>query len=492
MRRRIREGQPFMKHVMPAETLAQARRRPRLSASVLSGCARALETSALAALGLALRQSLPGAPADPADLFGPVAVALAAAALFKAAGAYRLQGLRAFPATLARMAAIWCGALAAFAAMVALLRAEQDYSRAFLWQWLAAGLVFLALERAALGLWTRRLARLGRFDRHAVIVGGGPMAELLLDSLARQPADLRILGLFDDRCDGRSPDRIAGCPKLGAVDDLVGFARTVRLDEVIFALPSSAEGRILSMLRKFWVLPVDVRLAAHANRLRFRPRTYSFIGSAPMFDLLDRPLSDSALFFKSAFDRVAGALLLLAFAPLMAAIALAVRLTSRGPALFRQQRLGFNNERIVVFKFRTLYQDQCDPLARRQVTRDDPRVTPLGRWLRRSSLDELPQLFNVLKGDLSLVGPRPHAADARVAGRDYDVAVDGYFARHRVKPGVTGWAQINGWRGETDTVEKIRGRVECDLDYIENWSMALDLYILALTPFALIFGENAY
>ena len=132
------------------------------------------------------------------------------------------------------------------------------------------------------------------------------------------------------------------------------------------------------------------------------------------------------------------------------------------------------------------------PLGAEQVTRDDPRVTPLGRWLRRWSLDELPQFLNVMKGDLSLVGPRPHAADARIAGRDYHDAVDGYFARHRVKPGVTGWAQVNGWRGETDTVEKIRGRVDCDLAYIENWSMALDLYILFLTPFALMFGDNAY
>jgi lipopolysaccharide/colanic/teichoic acid biosynthesis glycosyltransferase len=176
----------------------------------------------------------------------------------------------------------------------------------------------------------------------------------------------------------------------------------------------------------------------------------------------------------------------------MAAIALAVRLTSPGPAIFRQARLGFNNERIVVYKFRTLYDDQCDPFARERVTRDDPRVTPLGRFLRRSSFDELPQLINVIMGDLSLVGPRPHAMDARAADREYHMAVDGYFARHRVKPGVTGWAQVNGWRGETDTLEKIQRRVEYDLDYIENWSMLLDVYILLLTPFSLLFGINAY
>jgi Undecaprenyl-phosphate glucose phosphotransferase len=286
---------------------------------------------------------------------------------------------------------------------------------------------------------------------------------------------------------------VAGYPRLGTVDDLLVYARHVQIDQVIFALPISAEGRILAMLRKLWVLPVDIRLAAHANRLRFRPRSYTFIGAVPTFDLLDKPLSDWSLLTKAIFDRVAGWILLIVLAPVLALVALAVRLTSRGPVVFRQERLGFNNERIVVYKFRTLYVDRCDASARNQVTRDDPRVTALGRFLRRSSLDELPQLYNVaVKGDLSLVGPRPHAVNASVADREYDKAVDGYFARHRVKPGVTGWAQVHGWRGETDTVEKIQRRVECDLDYIENWSMLLDLYILALTPFALAFGRNAF
>jgi Undecaprenyl-phosphate glucose phosphotransferase len=486
-----------MKHVTPAETLVQATQKTRLSPTVLSGCVRAAETVALALLALALRQGElgpePGARPEAGDAMIIVAIALIVGFVFKASGAYRLEALRAFASTLPRVALIWSGALTALIAACVLLQLEARFSRDFLVEWLAGGLCFLALERLLVGLWTRRMTRLGRLERYAAIVGGGPMAELLLETLSRQPlADLRILGLFDDRGEERSPDVIAGYPKLGTVDDLLIFARNVRLDQVIFALPVSAEGRILSMLRKLWVLPVDIRLAAHANRLRFRPRAYSFIGSAPMFDLLDKPLSDANLFLKAAFDRVFGALLLLVLSPPMALIAVAVRATSRGPVLFRQERLGFNNERIVVYKFRTLYEDQCDPLARQQVTRNDPRVTPLGRFLRRSSFDELPQLFNVVKGDLSLVGPRPHALDARAAEFDYDKAVDGYFARHRVKPGVTGWAQINGWRGETDTVEKLQRRVECDLDYIENWSMLLDLYILALTPFALAFGDNAY
>jgi exopolysaccharide biosynthesis polyprenyl glycosylphosphotransferase len=213
---------------------------------------------------------------------------------------------------------------------------------------------------------------------------------------------------------------------------------------------------------------------------------------APMFDLLDKPISDGALLVKSLFDRIVGAALLLILSPVLLAVALGVRASSRGPILFRQQRLGFNNEKITVYKFRSLYVEQCDSLARRLVTRDDPRVTPFGRIIRKTSLDELPQLLNVLKGDLSLVGPRPHAASAQAAEWDYDKVVDGYFARHRVKPGITGWAQVNGWRGETDTVEKIQRRVEYDLDYIESWSLLLDIYILALTPLAMLRPANAY
>ncbi len=160
--------------------------------------------------------------------------------------------------------------------------------------------------------------------------------------------------------------------------------------------------------------------------------------------------------------------------------------------LFKQKRYGFNNELIEVYKFRSMYTDQADVDARKLVTKDDPRVTRVGRFIRKTTLDELPQLFNVLKGELSLVGPRPHATRASAAGTLYEHAVQGYFARHKVKPGMTGWAQVNGWRGETDTEEKIRARVEHDLHYIENWSLTFDLYILARTPLALFNTSNAY
>jgi exopolysaccharide biosynthesis polyprenyl glycosylphosphotransferase len=247
------------------------------------------------------------------------------------------------------------------------------------------------------------------------------------------------------------------------------------------------------MLGKLWVLPIDIRLSAHASKIRLRPRTYSYIGSVPVLDVFDRPIADWDLVLKWLFDKVAGAALLLVTFPILLASAIAVRLDSPGPILFRQKRYGFNNELIEVFKFRTMYTDKTDASASRLVTKDDPRVTRVGRLLRKTSLDELPQLWNVvIKGDLSLVGPRPHALHAKAENRLYDQVVDGYFARHKVKPGITGWAQINGWRGETDTSEKIQRRVEHDLYYIENWSVFFDLYIVAATPFSLLKTENAY
>ena len=334
----------------------------------------------------------------------------------------------------------------------------------------------------------------GRLTRRTVIVGGGAPGEALIDALKAQvDGDVRVVGVFDDRNDERSPTHCAGFPKLGTVDDFVEFARRTRIDLVIFSLPISAENRILAMLKKLWVLPVDIRLSAHSNKLRFRPRSYSYIGTVPVLDVSDRPIADWDVVMKWLFDKIVGGLMLLAALPVMAVVAIAIKLDSRGPVLFKQKRYGFNNDLIEVYKFRSMYVDQSDAAANKLVTRDDPRVTRVGRFIRKASLDELPQLFNVVfKGNLSLVGPRPHAVNAKAEARLYDEAVDGYFARHRVKPGVTGWAQINGWRGETDTQEKIQKRVEYDLYYIENWSVLFDLYIVLMTPFALLKSENAY
>jgi exopolysaccharide biosynthesis polyprenyl glycosylphosphotransferase len=239
-------------------------------------------------------------------------------------------------------------------------------------------------------------------------------------------------------------------------------------------------------------LPVDIRVSAHRSRIRMNAKAYSYIGNVPMHAIMDRPLTDWDRVVKSLEDRVLGALILLLVSPIMALVALAVRLDSKGPILFKQRRYGFNNELVEVYKFRSMYAETSDATASRLVSRGDPRVTRVGRFIRRTSLDELPQLFNVLKGEMSLVGPRPHATEAKAQSDLYQSVVDVYFSRHRVKPGVTGWAQINGWRGETDTHEKLVRRIEHDLHYIDNWSLAFDLYILAATPISLLTGRNAY
>jgi Undecaprenyl-phosphate glucose phosphotransferase len=357
-----------------------------------------------------------------------------------------------------------------------------------------SGAVALIVGRGCLTHLVRTWAQQGRLYRRAVIYGAGVVSEEVIQQLERDAGtDIRISGIFDERDEeGRAPRVIAGYPRLGGLKELLALGRESRIDLVIVALPVTAEQRLSQIVKRLSVLPADIKLPARATSIRFSPKTYSHVGSVAMIDLHDKPIADWGTVSKWVFDKMIAALALLLLAPVMAAVALAIRLDSRGPVLFKQKRYGFNNELIEVYKFRSMYTDLCDAKAARLVTKDDPRVTKVGRFIRKTSLDELPQLFNVLKGNLSLVGPRPHAVSAKADNRLYDEVVDGYFARHKVKPGITGWAQINGWRGETDTAEKIEKRVEHDLYYIENWSVLFDLYILLKTPVSLLKTENAY
>jgi Undecaprenyl-phosphate glucose phosphotransferase len=413
---------------------------------------------------------------------------------FQAADIYQVQAFRGHEKQYMRLAAAWSVVFLLVIGASFFAKAGEMFSRVWLSAFYVSGLAALIVSRRLLFLLVRKWTREGRLTRRAVIVGAGDPGARVIEALARQEdTGVKVIGLFDDRSDERTGVVCAGQRKLGTVDDLVEFGRRTRVDLVIFSLPISAEGRILEMLKKLWVLPVDIRLAALANKLQFRPRSYSYIGKMPVLDVADRPIADWDVVMKWLFDKIFGSLILLLALPLMAVIAIAIKLDSRGPVLFKQKRYGFNNDLIEVYKFRSMYADMEDATASRLVTKDDPRVTRVGRIIRKASLDELPQLFNVVfKGNLSLVGPRPHAVNAKAEARLYDEAVDGYFARHRVKPGITGWAQINGWRGETDTHEKIRQRVEHDLYYIENWSLLFDFYILLRTPFALFKTEQAY
>jgi Undecaprenyl-phosphate glucose phosphotransferase len=408
-------------------------------------------------------------------------------------GLYSLRGLSAFPVNLPRLMLGWVTALAVVGVLAFFLKAGAELSRGWLALWLLAGGVALAAERAGVSLAVSRIAKSGGLARRAVIYGTGTLTDELIRKLeADQGTQIRILGVFDDRSDARV--QISNCKyaRLGSLDDLLEVSRAMRVDLVIVALPLAGEQRLHDVTNRISVLPADIRLPAQATQVRLSPRLYSHVGPVAMIDLYDRPIADWDSVFKWLFDKTIGVLALAALLPVMALVALAIKLDSRGPVLFRQKRYGFNNELIEVWKFRSMYVDMCDANANRLVTKGDPRVTPVGRFIRKTSLDELPQLINVLKGQLSLVGPRPHAISAKAQDRLYNEIVARYYARHKVKPGITGWAQICGWRGETDTEEKIEKRVDHDLYYIENWSVFFDLYILAMTPIALLKSENAY
>ncbi len=479
-----------------AEAAASERVATPYSPIVLAGSVRIIESALVGVIGFAIYAAyvVPSNGFEWHYAAAIVGMSFLSMLAFQIADIYQVQAFRGHEKQYFRLASAWSVVFLVVIGISFFAKAGEDFSRVWLGSFYAIGLIALLAFRKALFLLVRRWTREGRLTRRTAIVGGGPLGEALACAIAAQrDTDVRLVGVFDDRGDDRSPQAIAGLRKLGSVDDLVEFARRTRIDLVIFSLPISAEGRILQMLRKLWVLPVDIRLSAHSNKLHFRPRSYSYLGNVPVLDVLDQPITDWDVVMKWLFDKVVGGLALLALSPVMALVALAVRLDSRGPALFKQKRYGFNNELIEVYKFRSMYTEKSDATASKLVTKDDPRVTRVGRFIRKTSLDELPQLFNVVfVGNLSLVGPRPHAVHAKAEEKLYDEAVDGYFARHRVKPGITGWAQINGWRGETDTHEKIQRRVEHDLYYIENWSVLFDLYILARTPLSLLKSENAY
>lgn len=425
-------------------------------------------------------------------IFGTSCLTLAS---LQATGLYTTQSLKVARRTLPKVLAFLSTIFAAQAVIGYLINFNNYFSKDWFANWFIGSVIVLSVSRLIFAFAISRWKRNGFMERRAVVVGGGEKAKKLIrDIEAEQGNDIRICGIFDDRSDDRAPPLVAGYPKLGNVKDVVAFARRTRIDLVIITLPLSAESRWTAMLKHLWVLPVDIRLAAHANSMKFRPRFCSYMENSkiPMLNLFDKPISDWDSVSKRGFDVVFALVALLLLWPVMLCAALAVKLTSKGPIIFKQMRHGINNEEIMVYKFRSMYTDMSDEKAAKLVTKDDPRVTPVGRFIRKTSIDELPQLFNVLIGTVSLVGPRPHAVVAQAQNKYFADVVDGYFARHRVKPGITGWAQINGLRGEITSDDKIKERTEYDLYYIENWSLAFDLKILAKTPFCLFNMENAY
>ncbi|HRY06042.1 MAG TPA: undecaprenyl-phosphate glucose phosphotransferase [Hyphomicrobiaceae bacterium] len=480
----------------PLADFQPGNRASLISPAVLAAATRGFEFLLTAIIGFAIALIYVDEPALLTRTAYPaviVSLSITTLITFELLGLYTTSALSSIMRQMPRVAMGWTAAFAALLVAIFFMKLGQDFSRGWLAVWFVSGGMALLASRLVLSRLIRRWAKEGRLYRRAVIYGSGAAAEQLISELeAKAAGEIRISGVFDERDDERCAAMISGYPRLGGLTQLVDYCRKTRIDLAIVALPITAESRLAQLMKQISVLPVDIKLPAAATSLRFSPRTYSRIGEVAMIDLHDTPITDWGRVSKWMFDKVTGGLALVLLAPVMAMVAVAIKLDSRGPVFFRQKRYGFNNELIEVYKFRSMYVEGCDATASKLVTKDDPRVTKVGRFIRKTSLDELPQLINVLKGNLSLVGPRPHALHAKAANQLYDEAVEGYFARHKVKPGITGWAQINGWRGETDTHEKIQKRVECDLYYIENWSVFFDLYILLKTPFALLKSENAY
>jgi len=476
-----------------AEAILAAPVERNISGAVVVGVAQVVEAVLLALLGYGIYAFYVelGEPA----FYVPVILAacLLANVLFNAARTHRITAYRTVLNQVGRVLGGWTIVMVVLAVGIFFFKAGDLFSRVWLASWFVSGAALLIAYRLALRALVMHWTEQGRLRRRTVIVGGGSDAESLIDQIrASASNDIALLGLFDDRIDKRSPESVAGVPKLGKVADLIEFARRTTVDLVIVSMPLSAEKRVLDMLTQLWVLPVDIRLSAHMSKLKFTNKAYSYVGDIAVFDMADRPISDWNLVFKWVFDKLVAITALVLLFPVMLLTALAIKIESKGPVFFRQKRHGFNNELISIYKFRSMRTDMEDAGAAKLVTKGDPRVTRVGKFIRKTSIDELPQLFNVLKGELSIVGPRPHALQAKADNKLYYDAVEGYFARHRVKPGMTGWAQINGWRGETDTIDKIMQRVNHDLYYIEHWSILFDVYIVLMTPVRLMNFENAY
>ncbi len=355
--------------------------------------------------------------------------------------------------------------------------------------------LLLGRNPAAPGGFVQRLfAAVETPPRSAVIVCANPVGCELAAQIAASPAhSLRIAGFFDDR----SADRVQNLQVngqrsvlLGRLDQLAEYVKAHRVDVIYIALPMAAQPRVLKLLDELRDTTASIYFAPDLSMFDLMHARLDRIGSVPVLAARETPFQGLNGWIKRASDIVLASLILIAVSPLMLAIAIGVKLSSPGPVLFKQRRYGLDGREIKVYKFRSMRVMDDGAAHIVQASRDDPRVTPLGAFLRKSSLDELPQFINVLQGRMSVVGPRPHA----VAHNElYRKLIKGYMVRHKVKPGITGWAQVNGLRGETATLDKMKARVEFDLAYLRNWSLQLDLRIVLRTiRVVLVDHNNAY
>jgi exopolysaccharide biosynthesis polyprenyl glycosylphosphotransferase len=325
-----------------------------------------------------------------------------------------------------------------------------------------------------------RLRARGRLTPNIVIVGATPAAERLVRWALDNKGAMNVIGVFEDRR-GRVGPTLAGVPILGRTADLIDHRILPSIDRIVITVPATAGSRIAQLTDLLGAVPNPITLIMEGHDETAERASIERIADFRLQQISGLGRADLYTVAKRALDLVVSCLAVVALAPALACIALAVRLDSPGPALFRQKRHGYLNEAIMVFKFRSMRIETEDAQARRQVSANDDRVTRVGRFIRKTSLDELPQLFNVIRGEMALVGPRPHAIGMLVQGEDAKTLFKTYAHRHRIKPGLTGWAAVNGSRGPVDTPEAVRRRVELDLEYIERRSIRLDLWIMLRT-----------
>ncbi len=363
-----------------------------------------------------------------------------------------------------------------------------DAAPHLVWMWAGSGWVTLCVWRYWLREFLYQIRRDGMNSRAAAIIGTTSSGMALAEAINSNPQQgIRLLGFFDDR----TPDRLDPAFRgelLGNVDDAIRLAQSNQLDMIYIAMPMRAEERINDILERCADTTANVHIIPNFFMYRVLHARWHEVGPVQTLSIYDTPLNGLGQWLKRLEDLLLASIILAMISLPMLAIAIGIKLTSRGPVLFKQDRYGLDGQKIKVWKFRSMRTMENGAKVT-QATKGDPRITPFGAFLRRTSLDELPQFFNVLQGSMSIVGPRPHAV---AHNEEYRQLISGYMLRHKVKPGITGWAQINGWRGETDTLDKMAKRIEFDLAYIRNWSLLLDLKIVYWTIFRGFVGSNAY
>jgi putative colanic acid biosynthesis UDP-glucose lipid carrier transferase len=386
--------------------------------------------------------------------------------------------------------AVWVTVLVSVILLAFATKTSQTYSRVVSFGWFLLAPAAVCVGRFVLRTALRHLRARGRNIKRVAVLGFTPNSEAVCDRILERPwLGMEILGVYEDRApERRHPIPLASMRLGGGVDDLVRDCRAGLIDIVYIGLPLRAELRISEIVRELADTTVTVNLAADFFTFDLLNARWSQLGNVPIVSIYDTPFRGVAGGLKRLEDIVVGSFIVALIALPLLIIAALVKLTSKGPVFFRQRRYGLNGKEIRVLKFRTM--TVCEDGDRiQQATKNDVRITRLGRILRRTSIDELPQFLQVLTGQMSIVGPRPHAV---AHNEQYRALIHGYMLRHKVKPGITGWAQVNGWRGETPELYKMEKRVQHDLDYIQHWSLFWDLKIILLTAVGSKKGRNAY